>query len=560
MGLGSQSHFSQAPRANIGRSVLDLSHNHLTTFNAGVLVPVFYTEILPGDTFEMNVSSFTRMATPIVPVMDNAFLDYYSFFVPNRLVWDHWINFMGESDKAYLPSVSYVVPKVNNGSNFTFTVGGLADHLGIPPGLYYSSNNNQNKGVMALPFRAYHLIWNEWFRAEFQQDPVLIPDGETDQQGTGNYPYSYNNLLPVNRYHDYFSSSTPSPQFGPAVSIPLDPSPVVTGPDHDELSLDGSLATLRLNSSVVSGSSGGFFGRAANQAANTNANLAYAQTSNTAFNTTAVIRPSNVWADNSAAGTILALRYAFQVQKLLERDLYGTRYKEILLSHFGVDSPDARLQRPEFLGGAHIPINVQQVVQTSSSTQSNRPLGDTAAFSKTTDMRHLFTKSFVEHGMLFVLACVRHDRSYQQGIPRQFTRETRYDYYWPEFAHIGATPIRNQEIWVDHSANPAINSNYGIFGYSEAWAEYRYFPNQVTGGFRMTSSTDLGYGIWHYADFYDVLPSLSSGWMQEGDEAIQRTLAVDSSVSDQFLSDWHFKIRASRPMPVDSNPGWADHF
>lgn len=545
--LNGNSRFSKSPVKEIRRSSFDRSNTLVTSFNAGKLVPVYVEEILPGDTVSMDFSTVTRMATPLYPVMDNAFLDIHWFFVPNRLLWEHWKNFCGESADAWDDDTVYEVPT----DFYTPTKDSLSGYLGLPQN--YSAGNPAWCEASALPRRAYQLIWNEWYRDQNLQDPLLIDigDGHTTFDDV---------LLPVNKYHDYFTSCLPAPQKGAAVTIPgvgLGGSyPVVTGDIHS-VDLDAA-QNLHWSSNYSSipnsgvtfmlGSSGYTY---------------VSQHSGTNYGINKNI-PDNLWAEISAegtAGTINQLRQAFAVQRLLEADARGgSRLREIIKSHFGVDVGDARVQVPEYLGGAHIPINIMQVIQQSSTAGEPSPLGETGAFSKTVFQGNSFTKSFVEHGILMGLASVRTQHSYMQGIPRMFNRRTRYDYYWPELANIGEQAVLLKEIYAGNDDDEA------VFGYQEAWAEYRYKPNQITGGMvyqvqpdEENPSPDLM--PWHYADKYDSRPYLSTDWIKETDVNIGRTLAVqDTALMDQFISNMYFRSTWARPMPVYSIPGLAGHF
>nr|QJB20714.1 MAG: major capsid protein [Microvirus sp.] len=513
-----QHSFGFVPRADIPRSSFDRSHGHKTAFDAGYLVPIFVDEALPGDTFSLQATMFTRLATPIVPIMDNIFLETFFFAVPLRLLWDNWKKFNGEQ-KNPSDSTDYLVPQVTAPADGGWTVGSLSDHLGLPTGINSLSTS-------AFWHRAYNLIWNEWFRDENLQDsvPVLTGDGP-------DAPTNYN-LLRRNKKGDYFTSALPWPQKGSSVAVPL-----------------GSRASIKTDAtaSVIAGvldGAGAYRPLFANTADSNNVTLGSGRTGATAGNA--------LYADLSSAtaSTINTLRQAFQIQKLLERNARGgTRYTEILQSHFGVVSPDARLQRPEYLGGSSSRININQVAQTSPTSGSNA-LGDLAAFGMGADRFHGFTKSFTEHMVIIGLANVRADITYQQGLPRMFSRKTRYDFYWPALANIGEQSILNKEIYCQGTA-----ADDTVFGYQERWAEYRYKPSIITGKLRSTYSTPLDF--WHLSQKFANLPTLNSTFIEDN-PPISRAIAVPTE--PQFIFDSFFNLKCARPMPAYGIPGLIDHF
>lgn len=564
-----ESHFALNPtRMDMPRSTFDRSSSVKTSFNVGEVIPFYIDEVLPGDTFKVETSKVVRMQTLLTPMMDNVYLDTYFFFVPNRLTWEHWKQFNGENtESAWIPSVEYEVPQITSPDDTGFSVGTIADYFGVPTGV-------PGLSVNALPFRAYALIMNEWFRDQNLQDPLLVPVDDATVEGvnTGTFVTDVakgGKPFIAAKYHDYFTSALPSPQKGPDVQIPVAEAGnyAVVGNGKSLGLTDGSkLASLSIGSDTGLSYLGytTFYGHGVGQKINYNE-----FNSSNAFNAyTSLGVPtaeqlgddlSNsglvaISSGNAAAATINQLRLAFQIQKMYERDARGgTRYIEILKSHFGVTSPDARLQRPEYLGGNRVPININQIVQQSATGTGDTPQGTVVGMSLTTDTNYDFTKSFTEHGFVIGLCVARYDHTYQQGLERMWSRKDRFDYYWPVFANIGEQAIKNKEIYAQGTAE-----DDEVFGYQEAWADYRYKPNRVSGEMRSTYAQSLD--VWHLADDYTSLPALSDAWIREDKNTVDRVLAVTSANSNQLFMDCYIKNMTTRPMPMYSIPGLIDHY
>lgn len=536
--------FSMIPKTNIERSSFDRSFGYKTTFNEGLLIPFFCDEVLPGDTFKLKTSVLARLSTPIVPVMDNMFLDMQFFFVPNRLLWDHWTNFNGEQ-RDPTDSTDYLVPTI------TSPVGGFAtqsifDYLGLPTGV-------ANLSVNSLPLRAYNLIWNEWYRDENLQDSVTVEHGDSDN--VNNYT-----LLKRGKRHDYFTSCLPWPQKGSAVTIPLAGDISAKNVmDLPHYSTDGSTPVTPLrftvgstNSSAInfnlasrSFSDGGTYWTSSSSSPTMGAGLLMDQAS-----LDSLANMLQLTSTTQSSVNVNDLRSAFQIQRLLERDARGgTRYTEILRSHFGVISPDARLQRPEYLGGCSTPVNINPVQQTSATT-SVTPQGNLAAFGYISNTHNDFNHSFVEHGYIIGLMSVRADLTYQQGINRMWSRQSRFDFYWPALAHLGEQAVLNKEIFAQGT-----DEDNQVFGYQERYAEYRYKPSLITGKLRSSDPETLD--VWHLSQKFTTLPKLNSDFIEEN-PPISRVVAVQNE--PHFIGDFYFDLKCIRPMPLYGVPGLIDHF
>ncbi len=565
-----ESHFSKLPSAEIQRSVFDRSSDHKTSFNVGDLIPFYVDEVLPGDTFDVTTSKVVRSQTMLTPIMDNLYLDTYYFFVPNRLVWKHWKEFCGENTAgAWAPTVEYTIPSISAPSG-GFTTGTIADYMGLPVGVEWSASDELSPS--ALPFRAYALICNEFFRDENLSDPLNIPLDDANQAGSNGANYISdvaNGGKPFRaaKYHDYFTSALPEPQKGEAVGIPISiPSyagtyPVITGNvDNYKDNLNGypmfaHYTDPNVNVNTSNPVSLRLVGSGFTYLSGNPVDVLYAGSGQSE-----ALVPSNLQVNiptkdggTDVSFSVNELRLAFAMQRYLESlARNGSRYTELLLGLFGVKSPDARLQRPEYLGGNRVPISVSEV--TNSAQSDTDFLGDLGAKSNTSDVNHDFVKSFTEHGYVIGVMVARYDHSYSQGLEKFWSRKTFTDFYNPKFAHLGEVPIYQCEIY-------AKSDNFNkknVFGYQEIWADYRFKPSRISGEMRPGVVNTLAQ--WHLSDNYSTAPTLSDGWIREDTSNVDRVLAVTSKAANQFWADIYIQNKCTRCMPMYSVPGLIDHF
>lgn len=538
------------------RSRFDRSSSIKTSFNVGDLVPFYLDEVLPGDTFDVETSFVTRLQTLITPPMDDLFLDMYYFFVPSRLCWTHWKEFMGESTSAWTSDVDYQVPQLTfSKTDKTLLQKSLLDYFGVP------INPDGVLSISRLPINAYNLIWNEWFRDENLQDEVLVDIDDGNVEFDTNNSAKGGKLLKVNKLHDYFTSALPQPQKGADVTISsiFGDIPVVTRDKVNNTGKHPAVSLVNTNGFPISDGKYRSMYAASNvprlpSRPESYTTLNFGTTEfplDSQISSDSGIYFNNLYADPSGSDplTVNSLRLAFATQQMLETDARsGSRYVELLRGHFGVISPDGRLQRPELLSANRTRINVHQIVQQSESNET--PLGTTAAMSLTSNTDNSFTKSFTEHGYVIGVMCARYNHTYQQGLQRMWSRKNRLDYYFPILANIGEQPIYSREIYYENDGFGSLDS---VFGYQEAWADYRYKTSIVTGEMRSGITNSLQ--SWHFADYYAKKPTLSSAWIQEDKTNVDRTLAVTSKLADQIFGDFYVKNLTTRVMPVHSIPG-----
>lgn len=561
-----ESHFSELPGIDVPRSIFDRSCTHKTSFNVGQLIPFFIDEVLAGDSFNVTTSKVVRLQTLLTPVLDNLYLDTYFFFVPQRLVFNKTKEFYGENTTgAWVPQVTYQLPSISSPSG-GFNTGTIADYMGLPVGIQWSATDS--KAPIALPFRAYALVANEFFRDENLTDPLNIPLGDSNQTGSNGSNYITdvaNGGMPflVAKYHDYFTSCLPKAQkLDQPVGLAFVADtyfPVGTrNKTHDFLDKNSSGSPYPYTGKIYNfnGQSGLPTSVQALKSATVSSNT-YVQQSDTYTtfgNSTAYFSPTNLWADASSIGqfTINELRLAVQLQRYYERMARsGSRFTEYLKSFFGVTSPDASLQRPEYLGGNRIQIEVHEITNTTQGESDF--LGDVGAKSVTTDVHADFVHSFTEPGYVIGLCCARYDHSYAQGLERFWFRKKVEEFYNPVFSQLGEQPVYKAEIYADGTTM----ADDSVFGYQEAWADYRYKPDRVSAELRPQATNTLA--SWHFSDYYEVAPTLSDSWIREDKTNVDRTLAVTSANANQIFADIYIKNFCTRVMPMYSIPGLLDH-
>lgn len=555
MNRNNEKRFSQIPKMNVSRSKFIRKQDVKFTMDAGKLIPFYVDEVLPGDTFSVDTAGICRMTTPIYPVMDNCYLDVYYFYAPMRIVWEHTKEFFGENNTdAWAQKTEYTVPKlkvIGKAAAETPLEGSILDYMGIPTKAIGKDQAAQGKefSINALPVRAYVKIWNEWFRDQNIDNPAVVKTNDETINYTDSVSYDKENMLKyavngarplwVNKFHDYFTSSLPSPEKGEPTLIPMS--------GDANVYLYNTVQDKVYNGNIWLESTNEHAPRLNQEHSEWGPDKLVqvfgSKTKNGSDETQAVFKAD---LSSVAGATINNLRQAFAVQQFMEADARGgTRYREIIHNHFGVDIDDKTVQIPEYLGGQRYMINVSQVVQTSA-TDATSPQGNAAAISVTPFTENSFTKSFQEHGYVIGVCCIRNDNTYQQGLERMWSRSEKYEFYWPEFAHLGEQAVLNKEIYLQGTAD-----DEKAFGYQEAYAEYRYKPNRVAGLFRSNAQQSLD--SWHYADYYTKLPTLSQDWLASDKANINRTLAVQNQ--PQFIVDMLITNESVRPMPIYGTPG-----
>lgn len=560
MNRNNERHFNNVPQTHVSRTRFKRDQNILTTFDAGNLIPFYVDEVLPGDTFNVSTAAIIRMTTPKYPVMDDAYIDFYYFFCPNRILWDNFKRFMGEADDApWMPTKTYKVPQITIGNgtsdkNYGPQEGSILDYMGVPTNVY-TKEEDVRFAVNALPVRAYVKIWNEFFRDQNVGNPAVLQTGDEDviyEDDNDNADKILlraqhgGRCLPVNRFHDYFSSCLPYPQRGPEVNIPIQlegTAPVYAGDKDSAITTTQSAwDSLGLYNQLDNN-----WNNAKNGIRLTKNNKVITEETSEMPNNQISLHTS-LYEASAVEITINQLRQAFAVQHYYEALARGgSRYREQVRALFGVSISDKTVQVPEYLGGGRYHININQIVQTSGQqTENDTPIGETGAMSVTPINEASFTKSFEEHGFVIGVMCVRHDHSYQQGLERFWSRSDRLDYYFPQFANLGEQPVKKKEIMLTGKS-----TDDETFGYQEPWADYRMKPNRVSGKMRSNAQGTLDF--WHYADKYESVPTLSQEWMKEGKTEIARTLIVQDE--PQFFGAIRVMNNTTRCMPLYSVPG-----
>ncbi len=572
MSINLNSHFANVPTLEHPRSTYDMSCNVKTSFNVGDVIPFFFTEVLPGDTWKLDTNKVLRMPPMVSAPMDNLYLDTYYFFVPNRILWEHWRDFLGENrNSAWIPTTDYEIPQLKAPLSTGWTRGTIADYLGIPVGI-------SNISVNALPFRAYAMIIDEWFRSQNLQDPLNIPKTDATVQGTNGTDYVIDvakggKPFKANKFFDLFTSCLPDPQKGPDVTIGLQTDvPVYASKNMDianYLSTGNVIGSLsfcgfdpnnnRFNSTTGMSNETEHIPYLSINADSTKGVLNFNNSDQSISNIVTNLTPSNLFADTSAVSmvTINALRQAFQIQRFYEKNARsGSRYRELLKAHFGVNLEDSRAMIPEYLGGNRIPININQIASSFSNATSN-PLGDIGGVSITNDSHFDFQKSFTEHGILMGVCVARYKHTYSQGLNKIWSKKDKFDYFWPTLANLGETAVLNKEIY-----STGGQKDDEVFGYNEMWYEYRYLPDMCTSCMRPTrDGQDLS--VWHFGDYYKTSPALSSEWLQEDPQNVDRVLAMsaldEQNATNQLFADILVSSVTTRVVPTYSVPGLIDH-